>query len=649
MANYATLISAIQNVIKTNGNNAITGALLQQSLLSMINSLGAEYQFVGRATPSTVPGTPDHNVAYIGGAGTYPNFGVTVPDGAICILKYNGSWIAETIQVVGDDILRASVDRTDLLFGLEYTDGVFINPSTGETQNLASFFSYFEIPIPSGLTTLWPYCSYPTTTNCARSIIFLDSNKNYISGISGNTDYYQNGVTIPANAAYFSVCFAKPTLTTFPDSYYLATEQGAPVYKYLSNDVYVRYQNIINAPTIPTKTSDLQNDSGFVTADGVATVTTENTNIIDETKRINNRFLTPSTGELSTNSSFFTFQYLPIPSGVSKLWPYCSYPTTTNCARSVAFYDSAQQYISGVSGTLSYYQNGINVPQNAAFVSVCYAKPTQTTYPDSYYLATEQGAPVHKTLQTDIKVDYNSLINVPETRPRIRLYPKTKLPCISLQFDDCNLSGDQTVVEYMDSVGCVCDFAFMAAAAYFGENSRASQYLAWNKRGYGIQNHSINGNIFNETNYNYSTALAAIMTARTRLENAGMVVNGFVCPSSEIADSFRPILALQGAYAFTTSTSSPTANPRTADPCDLHRYSMQSHTLAEIKTFIDDCIANDQIITLYGHTADFGTTYSDVWNLAKVQSIVEYIIQKRDAGLVYFNNTDNCVKNYFGL
>ena len=35
MANYATLKAAIQDVVRTNGNNEITGALLQQSLLAM--------------------------------------------------------------------------------------------------------------------------------------------------------------------------------------------------------------------------------------------------------------------------------------------------------------------------------------------------------------------------------------------------------------------------------------------------------------------------------------------------------------------------------------------------------------------------------------------------------------------------------------
>ena len=94
MANYATLKAAIQNVVKTNGNNEITGALLQQTLLTMVSSLGAGYQYMGIATPSTNPGTPDPNVFYFAStAGTYANFGsLVLADGEIAILKYNGTW-----------------------------------------------------------------------------------------------------------------------------------------------------------------------------------------------------------------------------------------------------------------------------------------------------------------------------------------------------------------------------------------------------------------------------------------------------------------------------------------------------------------------------------------------------------------------------
>lgn len=94
MANYNVLKAAIADVVKQNGNNEITGSLLQQTLLSMITSLGAGYLYMGIATPSTNPGTPDQNVFYIAStAGTYANFGgLVLADGEIAILKYNGAW-----------------------------------------------------------------------------------------------------------------------------------------------------------------------------------------------------------------------------------------------------------------------------------------------------------------------------------------------------------------------------------------------------------------------------------------------------------------------------------------------------------------------------------------------------------------------------
>lgn len=113
MANYATLKAAIADVIKTNGNEEITGEILQNALVAMINSLGAGYQFAGVAIPATTPGTPDNNVVYIAGAGTYPNFGATVvPKGSIGIFSYNGSWTYDTIDI--SDILPAYININEL-------------------------------------------------------------------------------------------------------------------------------------------------------------------------------------------------------------------------------------------------------------------------------------------------------------------------------------------------------------------------------------------------------------------------------------------------------------------------------------------------------------------------------------------------------
>lgn len=124
MANYATLKAAIQQVIKTNGNNEITGALLQQSLLAMINSLGVGYQYAGVAvlTPTpTNPGTPDQNVFYIASEpGTYANFGgLVLADGEVAILKYNGAWSKDSTGAASlENVNQLGQEVSDLDFGL---------------------------------------------------------------------------------------------------------------------------------------------------------------------------------------------------------------------------------------------------------------------------------------------------------------------------------------------------------------------------------------------------------------------------------------------------------------------------------------------------------------------------------------------------
>ena len=101
MANYATLKAAIEAVIYENGNQEITGEVLQATLLAMVNALGANYQYAGVATPSTNPGTPDQRVFYLANeSGTYANFGgIVLNDGEVAILKYNGTWIKDATNL----------------------------------------------------------------------------------------------------------------------------------------------------------------------------------------------------------------------------------------------------------------------------------------------------------------------------------------------------------------------------------------------------------------------------------------------------------------------------------------------------------------------------------------------------------------------
>lgn len=101
MANYNQLRNAIVAVIRQNGNNEITGDLLQGSLLSMITALGTGFNYVGLANPGTNPGTPDPNVFYLtNGNGIYAGFGgLNVVDDEAAFLKWNGAWVKETTNI----------------------------------------------------------------------------------------------------------------------------------------------------------------------------------------------------------------------------------------------------------------------------------------------------------------------------------------------------------------------------------------------------------------------------------------------------------------------------------------------------------------------------------------------------------------------
>lgn len=95
MGNYKELKQAVSNVIKTNGNQEITGAILQNSLLTIISTVGSNATFAGIATPDTNPGTPDQNVFYIASQdGTYSNFGGVTLNGEVVIFtNKNGNWV----------------------------------------------------------------------------------------------------------------------------------------------------------------------------------------------------------------------------------------------------------------------------------------------------------------------------------------------------------------------------------------------------------------------------------------------------------------------------------------------------------------------------------------------------------------------------
>ena len=199
MADFSALKTSIQNYIKQNGNEEITGNLLQQILLSMVTTLGdsainnlvtalnAEianrgnadtelsgrittlqgvinsikanvengYVYAGIATPSTTPASG--KVFYLAlTAGTYTNFGATVVPQGINILKYNGSvW---------------SLDR---FLGLDDA------PTQGSINLVKSSGVWEQLAVANGAAL---------NTRCYNANITLDDNGNFVP-ITFQTSY----------------------------------------------------------------------------------------------------------------------------------------------------------------------------------------------------------------------------------------------------------------------------------------------------------------------------------------------------------------------------------------------------------------------------------------------------------------------------
>lgn len=103
MTNWTKLKKAIADVIKTNGNQEITGAIMQHTLISIVDNLGDNAQFGGVAVPSTVPADTDGSLFYLAATqGTYPNFNnieVDASEMAVFTKNTAGTWVKTSLPI----------------------------------------------------------------------------------------------------------------------------------------------------------------------------------------------------------------------------------------------------------------------------------------------------------------------------------------------------------------------------------------------------------------------------------------------------------------------------------------------------------------------------------------------------------------------
>lgn len=119
MANWDILKEAISSTIKTNGNQEITGQLLQNVLLNIVSNFGENISYRGVATPATNPGAPDGPVFYFAfEPGRYANFGgILVADQPLILTWNNGSWASTPMGFASIESVNEITRRTARIKG----------------------------------------------------------------------------------------------------------------------------------------------------------------------------------------------------------------------------------------------------------------------------------------------------------------------------------------------------------------------------------------------------------------------------------------------------------------------------------------------------------------------------------------------------
>lgn len=201
MSNYASLKATINANIKTNGNQEITGAVLNSVLNSMVTSLGNNYQFAGVAKPNTNPGTPDQNVFYIAAApGTYTNFGsVVLVDGEVAILTYNGTWTKRSLDIPSQDItdeILAEIGSFPFPYDSTYITSQGTPGSTAQGYNCSNL-----IKVNPGDT--WVFTGYFSAASLY--LVWGYPSRSYDNGqgiLPGGVNYVNHEFVIPTGVNY---------------------------------------------------------------------------------------------------------------------------------------------------------------------------------------------------------------------------------------------------------------------------------------------------------------------------------------------------------------------------------------------------------------------------------------------------------------
>ena len=348
-----------------------------------------------------------------------------------------------------------------------------------------------------------------------------------------------------------------------------------------------------------------------------------------------NMFVSNSNGTKSLLFDFYTYE-IEIGSGISKVYPFNDFSDSNKIIRSICFFDSNGDFISGVGGSSTDVVNGVVVPSGTKTIkaSLHYKAVDSKRYIADHYLSTSKVNAKNYALASDVRITGQNKSNI-------------RKACVNFQFDDGH-ANDANIVTIFKSHNLTCGFALISDLT----SENVERYLGYQGDGFEALCHADSGTGMNDASVSVSTIENRLKTSKETLESYGFVINGFVTPNSTMALPFRPLLRKYFQFAETvyfgeySGTGKPYRNP-TDGVYNGYRVSLQSTTLANAKAAIDATIANYGCLTFYGHSADMDGT--DNLTTENLTELLAYVNTKIASGELVCGNPSDVIRNYFDV
>lgn len=364
-----------------------------------------------------------------------------------------------------------------------------------------------------------------------------------------------------------------------------------------------------------------------------------------------NWYIDASNGTGRTLKQFFSFTDIDVSNYIKqRIYPYTSIDkdSVLHSSRSIVFYNEDGSYIVGYGVSSGNPINGLEVPNGAKTVSVCFnydSDDNQPIKPQVYYLSINRENKNKLMLKKDVLIDYEQIQNKPIIPTKMSELENDividnvndndvqtiRKPTISFIFDD-GLPSTSDLVSLFDSYGWKCGFAILANSNL---PNIKDNFLSYQSKGYEILSHSTDGVAMQDDSLTIDDVETKMKKSKEILINNGFNITGWVTPSTWLNNKYFDNLCKYYEYGFGHLDTNQVVSHHVFygnDIRQLERWSLQSKTLEQTKAEIDSTINECGYLCFYAHA--YPSTANDNFTIENMKIIMDYIKKYIDNGKV---------------